>query len=240
MPPGPNAGRSPPTITTTTTSAVGTAPAERDSSFRDVSRSPSPLPAVKHQWRGPSIELHATGGRPTTLRNHFPGKRSWANVRLLLRVCSLVCSVITGLLVGAVIATWKHTRSERWADEMLWPKNPQLIPTYYMISASVVTIVAHLGLIIAHCGSKERYLTEAYTKRDRVMFPLLFFFFFFYRFPFSSLNRVDFEYHPALPWAHLGSWRGPCTGLYLRQVRRWERSLDLELHRRMAFQRARA
>ena len=185
MSPGPNAGGSPPSITTTTTTTttVGTAPTERgDSSFRDVSRSPSPLPALKHQWRGrggPSIELHATGGRPTTLRNHFPGKRAWANVRLLLRVGSLLCSVVTGLLVGAVIATWKHTRSERWMDEMLWPKNPQLVPTYYMISASVITIVAHLGLIIAHCGSKERYLTEAYTKRDRVMFPPFFFFFFY-------------------------------------------------------------
>ena len=56
-------------------------------------------------------------------------------------------------------------------------------------------------------------------------------------FSVSSLNRVDFEHHPALPRAYLGSWRNPCAGLYLRQVRRWERSLDLELHLRLAFER---
>ena len=162
MPPGPNVGGPPPTVATTST---GTG-----NPFRDISRSPSP--AVKHQQRGPSIELHATGGRPTTLRHHFPGKSAWAKVRLLLRVGGLLCSVVTGLLVGAVVATWKHTRGQRWEDEMLWPKNPQLVPSYYMIAVSVVTIVAHVGLIIAHCGNKERYLTEAYTKRDKVMFPL--------------------------------------------------------------------
>ena len=81
-----------------------------------------------------------------------------------------MCSVVTGLLVGAIFATWKHTEGEELENEKLWPDNPQLIPTYYMIAASIVTIVAHVGLIIVHCRNRERYLTEAYTKRDRVMF----------------------------------------------------------------------
>ena len=179
MPPGPNVGGSPPSVARPSTETVDLQPSHNP--FRNPSRSPSP--EVKRQWRGPSIELHATGGRPTTLRHHFPGKSAWAKVRLMLRIGSLVCSVITGMLVGAVIATWKHTRGQRWEDEMLWPKNPQLVPTYYMITASVLTIVAHLGLIIAHCGNKERYLTEAYTKRDRVMFSFLFFLPSFPRFP---------------------------------------------------------
>lgn len=37
-----------------------------------------------------------------------------------------------------------------------------------MLTASCVTIVVHIGLIISHSLDKEKYLTEAYTKRDKI------------------------------------------------------------------------
>ena len=37
-----------------------------------------------------------------------------------------------------------------------------------MLTASCITVLVHIGLIISHCGDGERYLTEAYTKQDRI------------------------------------------------------------------------
>lgn len=101
-------------------------------------------------------------------RRHAPGKRTWANVRLALRFLSLVCSILTGIAIGFVLATFTSTRHDRWRDELLWPKDPQLVPTIYMMAAASITVLVHIGLIISHFVNRERYLTEAYTKRDRI------------------------------------------------------------------------
>ncbi|KAI5809094.1 hypothetical protein DFH27DRAFT_251018 [Peziza echinospora] len=126
---------------------------------------------------GKSIELHdrdtflgagqgprASGG----IMAQIPGKKTWARVRLVLRILSLLCSVVTGGLIVAVLMIYMKTKNRRFRDEMLWPKDPMMVPTYYMLVAAIVTVLVHIGLIISHFYDKSKYYTEAYTKRDRI------------------------------------------------------------------------
>ncbi|KAF8473278.1 hypothetical protein BDZ91DRAFT_780044 [Kalaharituber pfeilii] len=158
-----------------------------------VSGRPNKPPQSYEEFRatGKSIELQdatdtrslasttATAPPPrgaiTGLRARFPGKSTWAKVRLVLRIMSLLCSLATGLLVGAVLVTYHKTKGKRYRDEMLWPKNPMLVPTYYMLIAAIVTIIVHIGLIISHFYDRSRYYTEALTKRDKISSWIQFF-----------------------------------------------------------------
>ncbi|RPB20233.1 hypothetical protein L211DRAFT_530801 [Terfezia boudieri ATCC MYA-4762] len=124
---------------------------------------PTPPPQTPPPGRG-----YTPGGSLTTLRRRIPGKRTWSNIRLCLRFLSLLLSLSTAFAIAFVFYTFSRTRHHRWRDELLWPKHPQLIPTIYMLTASFVTVFVHIGLITSHYWDRERYLTEAYTQRDKI------------------------------------------------------------------------
>ncbi|KAF8453503.1 hypothetical protein BGX38DRAFT_1141545 [Terfezia claveryi] len=142
-----------------------------DSHFRSPHLPPKPIELQPLSNPTPPRPLgrgYTPGGYLTTLRRRIPGKRTWSTIRLYLRLLSLLLSLSSAFAIAFVFYTFYRTRHHRWRDELLWPKHPQLIPTIYMLTASIVTVFVHIGLITSHCWDRERYLTEAYTKRDKI------------------------------------------------------------------------
>lgn len=142
-------GAAPPPVTSTSPPRQNTSPSRRGQvsqsyeEFRATGKSIELTDATDTRGRtgappqaqyGYTVSPYSGNQPPVRSPNYrIPGKSLWAKIRLFLRVLSVLASLTTGLLVGLVLKKYMETKHQRNTEELFWPKDLKLEPTYYMI-----------------------------------------------------------------------------------------------------------